>query len=79
MNSMGYLVFRSGFLPKILGVLLIIGCFGWLAEFFVAFFLSNDGVKIVMFTGWGEALFPLWLLVKGVNTHQWEERVLASA
>jgi len=29
----GYLVFKSGFLPKILGVLLILGCFGYLINF----------------------------------------------
>ncbi len=76
---MGYLVFKSGFLPKILGILLIIGGFGWLAEFFTAFFLPNDEVKISMFTAWGEVLFPLWLLIKGVNAELWEKRALASA
>jgi hypothetical protein len=34
----GYLVFKSGFLPKILGILLMIGCFGYLINFTGAFF-----------------------------------------
>jgi len=75
---MGYLVFKSGFLPRILGLLLIIGGAGWLTEFLTALLLPNGGVEIVMFTSWGEVLFPLWLLVKGVNVEQWEKRAVAS-
>ncbi len=75
---MGYLVFRSGFLPRILGILLIIGCFGWLTESFAAFLLPHYGVKIGVFTGLGEVLFPLWLVIKGVNVEQWEKRALES-
>ncbi len=56
---MGYLVFKSGFLPRILGVLLIIGCFGYLIESFAAFLLPNYEVKIALFTFWGEVLLPL--------------------
>ncbi|HUI87337.1 MAG TPA: DUF4386 domain-containing protein [Anaerolineales bacterium] len=76
---MGYLVFKSGFLPKILGVLLIIGCLGYLVDSFAAFLFPGFGVNIALFTFWGEVLFPLWLLIKGVNVEQWEKRVLESA
>ncbi len=76
---MGYLVFKSGFLPKILGVLLIIGCLGYLIESFAAFLFPNSEVQIALFTFWGEVLFPLWLLIKGVNVERWEQRVLESA
>lgn len=76
---MGYLVFKSGFLPRILGILLIIGSFGWLTEFFAAFLLPNFGVKVGMFLAVGELLLPLWLLIKGVSVEQWEKRALASA
>ncbi len=76
---MGYLVFKSGFLPRILGILLIIGCFGWLAESAAAFLLPNYGLRIGMITGLGEVLFPLWLLIKGVNVEQWEKRAIESA
>jgi Domain of unknown function (DUF4386) len=76
---MGYLVFKSGFLPKILGILLILGCFGYLVDSFGAFLLPSNQVSIAMFTFWGEVLLPLWLLIKGVNVEQWERRVFASA
>jgi hypothetical protein len=72
---MGYLVFKSSL---ILGLLLIIGGLGWLTEFLTAVLLPNGGVKIVMFTSWGEVLFPLWLLVKGVNVEQWKKRAAES-
>ncbi len=67
---MGYLVFKSGFLPKVLGILLIIGCIGYLVDSFAAFLVPNLGVNIAIFTFWGEVLFPLWLLIKGVQKPQ---------
>ena len=76
---MGYLVFKSHFLPKILGILLIIGCFGYLVESFAAFLFPSFDVNIALFTFWGEILLPLWLLIKGVNVGEWRKRVLESA
>ncbi len=75
---MGYLVFKSGFIPKILGVLLIIGGLGYLIDF-VTFFFIPDFDAIKMFTFLGEVLLPLWLLIKGVNVEQWEKLALESA
>jgi len=76
---MGYLVFKSGFLPKILGILLIIGCFGYLADFFIHSLFPNLGVTVSQFTFIGEITLPLWLLIKGVNVEQWQKRVAESA
>jgi hypothetical protein len=75
---MGYLVFKSGYIPRILGILLMIGCFGYLIDSFtILLFPSFKG--IAQFTFWGEVLFPLWLSIKGVNVEQWEKRALESA
>ncbi len=74
---MGYLVFKSGFLPRILGILLMIGCFGYVIQSFAAFLGYN--VNIIFFTSWGELLLLLWLLIKGVNVEQWEKRAAESA
>jgi hypothetical protein len=76
---MGYLVFKSGYIPRILGILLMIGCFGYLIDSFAIFLLPNYEVNIAIFTFWGELLLPLWLLIKGVNVEQWEKRALESA
>ncbi len=75
---LGYLVFKSGFLPKILGILLIIACFGYVIDSFTIFLFPNFK-GIALFTFWGELLFPLWLLIKGVNVEQWEKHALESA
>ena len=75
----GYLVYKSGFLPRILGILLIIGFLGFLIDFFIFFLFPNLDVTVGDFTGIGEILITLWLLIKGVNVEQWEKRALESA
>ena len=76
---MGYLVFKSGYIPRILGVLLMIGCFGYLIDSVTFFLLPNFDATIGQYTFIGELLLPLWLLIKGVNVEQWEKRALESA
>jgi hypothetical protein len=75
----GYLVYNSGFLPRIFGVLLIIAGCGLLIDFVTFFLFPNFDVTLSLFTFWGEPLFALWLLIKGVNVEQWEKRALESA
>jgi hypothetical protein len=74
---MGYLVFKSGFIPKIVGVLLVIAGAGYVVQSFAAFLGYN--VDIILFTGLGELVFLLWLLIKGVNVEQWKKRAAESA
>jgi len=76
---LGYLAFKSGFLPKILGIYLMISCFGYLIDFVTFFLFPNFGVSINMFTGWAELFMCLWLLIKGVNVEQWQKCALESA
>lgn len=64
---MGYLVFKSGFLPKIIGILLMIGCTGYLIDSITHFLLPNFGFTFSEFTFVGELLLPLWLVIKGVD------------
>jgi hypothetical protein len=75
---MGYLVFKSGFLPRILGVLLIINGLGYLIDSFAALLLPNLNVNLVLFTGWVEVVFALWLVIRGVNVEGWQKRARAS-
>jgi hypothetical protein len=76
---LGYLVFKSGYIPRILGVLLIIAGLGYLIDSFGKFLLPNYDLTISMFTFIGEVLLLLWLLIKGVNVEQWKKRALESA
>jgi hypothetical protein len=76
---MGYLVFRSGFLPRILGVLLMIACLGYLIDSLAILLFPKLEVTIAQLTFLGEVLFPFWLLIRGVNVEKWEKRALQSA
>jgi hypothetical protein len=79
---LGYLVYKSSFLPRILGILLILDFFAILI-WFVQFFLFPD-YEVISYPGLAlsfvaEGSLCLWLLVKGVNAEQWEKRALESA
>ena len=76
---LGYLVFKSGFLPRILGILLVLGCFGYLIDA-VSFFLFGSPIATLSLLAFiGELLFALWLLIKGVNVAGLEKRALEYA
>lgn len=74
----GYLIFRSSFLPPILGVLSAIAGVGWLT-----FFYPPLGYRLFLFVApYGllvAAALILWLLVKGVDVQRWRERAGATA
>jgi hypothetical protein len=68
----GFLVFKSDFLPKILGVLLMLGCFGYLINFLGSTLFSNYSKYsissyIMLPASIGEIGTCLWLLIKGVE------------
>jgi len=70
---LGYLVFKSGYVPRVFGVLLMIGCFGYLIDVFQYFLFP--GYEIITYPGLAistiaEISFPIWLLLKGVKTQQ---------
>jgi hypothetical protein len=69
---LGFLVFRSGFLPKLLGVLLVIAGVGYVIDSGTQL-LSPGLAMIGQFTFVGEVLFTLWLLIKGVNVARWQQ------
>jgi len=72
-----YLIVRSTFLPRILGVLLAIEGLGYLINSFAAFLAPALQARIFpyfMVTGIGEVALCLWLLVMGVNVQRWKEQ-----
>lgn len=71
---MGYMVYKSGYLPRIIGILLMIGCFGYLMDSFIFFFVPDFGITVSEFTFLGEVLLPLWLVTKGVNLEGWKRQ-----
>lgn len=72
---MGYLIFKSTYLPKFIGVLLMIGCVGYVADALVFLLYPALGVTFSEYTFVGELVLPLWLLVKGVNVQRYADRV----
>jgi len=66
----GYLVYKSGFLPKIIGVALMIGCFGYLADSLIYFFDPAFPVSFSIYLFWGEVMALFWLLIMGVNAEK---------
>jgi len=69
----GYLIFRSTFIPRALGVLMVLGGFGWLT------FASTSLVKALspynMAPGIiAEGVLTLWLLAIGLNEQRWNEQ-----
>ncbi|HRG38065.1 MAG TPA: DUF4386 domain-containing protein [Bacteroidia bacterium] len=71
----GYVVFKSGFLPKVLGLFLIAGCFGYLINFTGNLLVSNYGElglrKFISLPATiGEIGICLWLLIVGIKKEQ---------
>lgn len=69
----GYLIFRSTFLPRVLGVLMAFGGLGWLT--FVSSTLADALTPYNLAPGiLGEGALTVWLLAKGVNAERWQEQ-----
>ena len=71
----GCLIFKSTFLPRTVGVLMMIAGLGGLT-----FLSPTFSVKYpyLMAIAVGEFVLTLWLIVKGVNVRQWEEEAGAA-
>ena len=78
---LGYLVYKSGYIPGIVSALLVIASLCYLTQSFgnillpkyEEIFVSVGYLSII------EIAFPFWLLIKGVNVEQWEKRAAESA
>lgn len=73
----GYLIFKSTFLPRILGVLLAIDGLGW-AMYVSPQFAVHIFPIIAAAAGVAEIPLQLWLLVAGVNPERWKEQASAA-
>jgi len=67
---LGILVYRSGYFPKVLGILLMLACLGFVIETIQSFLLPN--LEVITYPGMvleilGEFGFCGWLLIKGAK------------
>jgi|SRR5215813_12549964 len=75
----GYLMFRSGYLPRFLGVLMAIGGVGFVARNFALILApayASDVFLLLLFPG--GLLLIFWLLVRGVDVPKWNARLNAT-
>jgi hypothetical protein len=75
--TIGYLVFRSTFLPRVIGVLLAIGASCYLTFSFADLLAPDFAAHLVPYIQLpsliGEGSFSLWLLIAGLNVQRWKE------
>jgi hypothetical protein len=70
---LGLLAYKSGFIPKVFGVLLFVGCLGHLLSFLSTFLFPENSsilIPIAETVMLGELPIFLWLLIKGVKEQQ---------
>jgi len=71
---LGLLVFRSGFIPRVLGVLLIANGFTYLVNCFTGLLApgyENIVSRWMMPFGFGELVFMFWLVIMGAEKKEW--------
>ena len=61
---LGYLAYRSGFVPRIIGVLLVIAGLGYLTDSLGGVLIQGYTADVGAFTFLGELLLGLWLLIR---------------
>jgi len=61
----GYLAYRSGFIAKIIGILLVIAGLGYLIDRFGTVLVSGYALGVAQVTFVGEAVLIFWLLIRG--------------
>jgi hypothetical protein len=75
----GYLIYRSGYLPRIFGVLFMVAGAGFIADnlaiVLAPAFASN---YLLMPVGLAGIPFIFWLLVKGVDVPKWNAKAMAA-
>jgi hypothetical protein len=80
---LGYLVYKSGYLPRPLGIMLVLASFGYFIDSFGTVlwpqYAALYASVVVLLAIVGELPLTFWLLIKGINVEQWEKRALESA
>ena len=73
--ALGHLIFNSGFLPRVLGILMTIaGACYFINSVMLLLFPSLASILLLLPALFGELSLALWLTVKGVNVPKWKEK-----
>lgn len=80
---LGYLAYRSGFWPRLLGVLLFVGGVGYLLQSYGHLLAPQLdellATVVIVLSIPGELAFTIWLLWKGVDVERWKEHARQAA
>lgn len=76
--AIGWLIFKSTFLPRAIGALAALAGLGWLTFLYPSLAGRLFPNVLLPLAALGEGGLMLWLLVKGVNVQRWEEKAGAS-
>jgi hypothetical protein len=76
LGLLGYLVFKSTYIPRILGVLLIIAGLGYLITTLKPYLFPNFNLDIARYTFYAELIFMLWLLIKGSRIKESNKEII---
>lgn len=75
----GWLMVRSGYFPKLLGFLMILGGLGFVAMTLTSVLAPQYSSNVMlMLIAPGGVLLGLWLLVRGVDANKWQARMANS-
>ena len=79
---LGYLLFKSNFFPKIIGILMMLGSLGYFGESLKELTFSDNEIISLLITLFliisvvGELSFTFWLLIKGLNVEEWSKKMV---
>lgn len=62
---LGCLIYRSAYVPRILGILLVIDGLGWMVNSLSPYLYPRANLGFLSITFFGELVFMLWLLIRG--------------
>jgi hypothetical protein len=64
LSLIGYLALKSGYMPKLVGILLVVAGLGYAADSFILFLVPEYVATAAMFTFVGELVLALWLVIR---------------
>ncbi|MDX1341628.1 MAG: DUF4386 domain-containing protein [Reinekea sp.] len=76
---MGVLILKSDFIPKIIGWMMVLAFFGYIADTVVWLLIPGETIDVALYTFYGEVILPLWLVIKGVKQNNWQSWAANSA
>lgn len=68
----GALIYNASYIPKVLGVLIILAGLSWIMHGLQPYFFKEYNLSWMMFFSVGELVFAIWLLVKGRRINESE-------